>query len=49
MTDMSKTTSPPRAWLERAGEIEDKSRSLSVGGLASDFGMLGMFNRSSDG
>jgi transcriptional regulator with XRE-family HTH domain len=40
MTDMKKTARPPRAWLERAGEIEDKSRSLSVGGLASDFGML---------
>jgi HTH-type transcriptional regulator, competence development regulator len=40
MTHIKKTAGPPREWLERAGDIEDDCRSLSVGGLASDFGML---------
>jgi HTH-type transcriptional regulator, competence development regulator len=40
MTHMKKAAGPPRAWLERAGEIEDDCRCLSVGGLASDLGML---------
>jgi transcriptional regulator with XRE-family HTH domain len=40
MTQMRKGAGPPRAWLERAGEIEDNCRSLSVGGLASELGML---------
>lgn len=33
---------PSREWLERAGEIEDQCRSVSVGGLAVDAGMYGV-------
>jgi HTH-type transcriptional regulator, competence development regulator len=40
MTHIKKEPGPPREWLKRAGEIEDHCRSLSVGGLASDLGML---------
>lgn len=31
---------PSREWLEKAGDIEDAARSVSVGGLAADLGML---------
>jgi HTH-type transcriptional regulator, competence development regulator len=40
MTPMNKSGGPPREWLLKAAEIEDTSGSISVGGLASDFGML---------
>jgi len=40
MTPMNKSSGPPRDWLLKAAEIEDSCRSLSVGGLAADFGML---------
>lgn len=33
---------PSREWLERAGDIEDQCRSVSVGGLAVDTGMYGV-------
>jgi transcriptional regulator with XRE-family HTH domain len=40
MTGMKEDSGPPREWLERAAEIEDRCRSLSVGGLAFDLGLL---------
>ena len=40
MTPANKSGGPPRDWLLRAAELEDSCRSLSVGGLASDLGML---------
>lgn len=40
MTNMNKQVGPPRDWLRKAAEIEASCRSISVGGLASDLGML---------
>ena len=33
--------SPGRDWMRRAAEMEDRCESVTVGGLASDLGMLG--------
>ncbi len=40
MAPTTKTDGPTREWLLNAGEAEDSCRSLSVGGLASDLGLL---------
>lgn len=40
MTHTNRPHSPPRDWLLQAGAAEDASRSLSVGGLAADLGLL---------
>jgi len=40
MMPLNKPSKPPRDWLRKAAEVEDSCRSLSVGGLASDLGML---------
>jgi transcriptional regulator with XRE-family HTH domain len=40
MTHTNRSNGPPRDWLLQAGVAEDASRSLSVGGLAVDLGLL---------
>ena len=40
MTNTPHNNGPSLAWLERAAEAEDACRSISVGGLAADLGML---------
>ena len=40
MNNMNNPGGPPRDWLRIAAEIEASCRSISVGGLASDLGML---------
>lgn len=40
MASTSKSRGPSREWLLRAADIEDGHRSVSVGGLAADLGML---------
>ena len=40
MARTTNTNGPNREWLLKAGEAEDSCRSLSVGGLASDLGLL---------
>lgn len=40
MTRVQNEGGPPHDWLLQAVDIEDSCRSLSVGGLASDLGML---------
>ena len=40
MTHTNKAIGPSRDWLLKAAEVEDTCRSLSVGGLAADLGML---------
>ncbi len=34
------TTGPGRQWLERMADLEDSCRSVSVGGMAADLGLL---------
>jgi len=41
MTSQNQNGQPSRAWLARMAEAEDRCRSVAVGGLASDLGMLG--------
>lgn len=40
MTNTPHNTGPALAWLLRAADAEDACRSISVGGLAADLGML---------
>lgn len=40
MANMNKSRGPSRDWLLKAADIEDACRSVSVGGLAADLGML---------
>ena len=40
MTHTNRTNGPARDWLLKAAGAEDVSRSLSVGGLAADLGLL---------
>ena len=40
LTHPNNASGPSREWLLKAAEVEDTCRSLSVGGLAADLGML---------
>lgn len=41
MSDMMKNTGPRPEWLREMADFEDSCRSISVGGMAADLGMLG--------
>lgn len=40
MNNMNKNTGPSQEWLREMAEFEDSCRSVSVGGMAADLGML---------
>lgn len=40
MSQQMKQSGPNRAWLTRMAEIEDSTESVSVGGMASDLGLV---------
>lgn len=37
---MNKETQPSEEWIDKMADLEDKSESISVGGMAHDMGML---------
>ena len=49
MGDMINNTGPRPEWLREMAEFEDSCRSISVGGMAADFGILGAISPQAPG